>query len=84
MISMIIHLTRKQIDSSQRKVPLKLLTKNFLEAGWSGAGRQMDTKEVDWCARQRHRNSHQRVDGVTVERNHYQEYAAHAVDDWEK
>lgn len=58
--------------------------KHFSEEGWSGAGRQVDANVVDWRTRQRHTNSHQRVDGVTVEGNHYQEYAAQAVNDWEE
>lgn len=60
---------------------VKLLTEHYSEEGWSGAGRQVDANVVDWYAGQRHSNSHQRVDGVAVEGNHYQEYAAQAVDD---
>lgn len=63
---------------------LKLLTEDFLDEGWSGAGRQVDANVVDWYTRQRHSNSHQSVDGVTVEGNHYQEYTAQAEDDWEE
>lgn len=44
----------------------------------------MDANEVDWYARQCHSNSHQRVNGVAVEGNHYQEYAAQAVEDGEE
>lgn len=62
----------------------KLLTEHVSEEGWSGAGRQVDANVVDRCARQRHSNSHQRVDGVAVEGNHDQENAAQAVDDWEE
>lgn len=58
---------------------LKLLTEYLSKESWSGAGRQVDAQEVDWCARQRHSNSYQRVDSVTVERHHHQENAAHAV-----
>lgn len=50
----------------------------------SGAGRQVDAEIVNRCARQGHTNSHQRVDGVTVEGNHDQKNAAQAVDDWEE
>lgn len=63
---------------------LKPLTNHFAEEGWSGAGRQVDANEVDWCTRQCHCNSHQRVDGITVEGNHYEENAAQAVDYWEE
>ena len=63
---------------------LKPLTNHFAEEGRSGAGRQVDANEVDWCTRQCHCNSHQRVDGITVEGNHYEENAAQAVDYWEE
>lgn len=63
---------------------MKLLTEDVLEEGWSGAGRQVEANKVDWYTRQRHSNAHQRVDGVAVEGNHDQEYAAHTVDDREE
>lgn len=44
----------------------------------------MDAQVVNRHARERHRDSHQRVDGVAVERNHHQEDAAQAVDDGEE
>lgn len=44
----------------------------------------MDANVVDWCARQRHSDSHQGVDGVAEEGNHDQKYAAQAVDDREE
>lgn len=44
----------------------------------------MDANVVDWCTRQRHSDSHQRVDGVTEEGNHDQKYTAQAVDDREE
>lgn len=65
-------------------VTLKPLTEHVFEEGWSGAGWQVEANVVHWCTRQCHSNSHQRVDGVTVEGNHYQENTAHAVDDWEE
>lgn len=60
------------------------LTKCFSDEGWSWAGWQVDAEVVDWCSGQRHCNSHQRIDGVAVERHHHQEYAAQAVNDWEE
>lgn len=60
------------------------LTDYFAKESWSGAGRQVDAKEVDWYTRQCHSYSHQRVDGVTVEGHHHQEYGAQAEDDWEE
>lgn len=65
-------------------MPVRFLTKYFFEEGWSGGGWQVNANVVDWYTWQRHSNSHQRVNGVTVEGNHDQEYAAHAVDDGEK
>lgn len=44
----------------------------------------MDAQVVNRHARERHSDSHQRVDGVAVERNHHQEDAAQAVDDGEE
>lgn len=63
---------------------LKPLTEHFPEEGWSRASWQVDAHVVDRYTGQRHSNPHQRVDGVTVEGNHNQEYAAKAVDKWEE
>lgn len=63
---------------------LNLCTDKFSKEGWSGAGWPVDEEEVDWCTRQCHTNSHQRIDSITVEGNHYQEHTAYAVDNWEK
>lgn len=63
---------------------LNLCTDKFSKEGWSGAGWPVDEEVVDWCTRQCHTNSHQRIDSITVEGNHYQEHTAYAVDDREK
>lgn len=63
---------------------LNLCTDKFSKEGWSGAGWPVDEEEVDWYTRQCHTDSHQRIDSITVEGNHYQEHTAYAVDDWEK
>lgn len=63
---------------------LQLLTKSFSQEGWPGFGRQVETKVVDRYTGQRHGDSHQRVNSVAVEGNHYQEYAAQAVNDREE
>lgn len=60
------------------------LIEYFGEEGWSGAWRQVDTDVIHWCTRQCHRYSHQRVDGITVEGHHHQEYTAQTVDHWEE
>lgn len=44
----------------------------------------MEAEVVYWCARQRHSDSYQGVDGVAVQWHHNQEHTAYAVDDGEE
>lgn len=71
-------------ETSAEQCCRRPLTKGLPQEGWSGAGRLVDADVVDRRPGQGHADPHQRVDGVTVERNHHQEDAADAVDYREK
>lgn len=80
----LVAVTHRNVKRAAEQRCHRPLTQTLIEEGWPGAGRLVDAEVVDWHTREGHADPHQRVDRVTVERNHHQEDAAHAVDYWEK